>query len=247
MASKGKNARARNVVGSAPVESAPETETAEGSAPEGSAVEGSAPEGSAVEGSAVEGSAEGSEGSAPEGSAEGSEGSAPEGSAVDPLAEYGSESAPVAPAVPRSRSEGVALSWRARKPDGTRNVTRGGTLVRVDRKTRNRVAAGIEGGTLFVYDSLRDAFRALRLPDEKHIGFRTTAKLAERANRKISGSYGSADYRPFRSVFVKSESIRTAEGAEVIEDKRYIFEILDSLPSFEGDARGFLASLSKGK
>jgi hypothetical protein len=81
-------------------------------------------------------------------------------SPADPLAEFG----PAVVSVPRSRSAGVARSWED-------------SVVRAKRTTRNGVEAR-EGssGPFRKYDSLRKAFRALGLPDEKHIPFRIGLK-----------------------------------------------------------------------
>lgn len=75
-----------------------------------------------------------------------------------------------------SNSVGVALSWR--DPE-----------VRTARLTRDGVSVTVEGVTS-VYKSVAEAFRANRLPFEKHIKFR----LALKASRKEIFKHGDTDY-----------------------------------------------------
>ena len=75
-----------------------------------------------------------------------------------------------------SNSLGVALSWR--DPE-----------VRQARLTRDGVSVTVEGVTS-VYKSVAEAFRAHRLPFEKHIKFR----LALKASRKEVFKHGDTDY-----------------------------------------------------
>ena len=97
--------------------------------------------------------------------------------------------------VPKSRSAGVAESWRTVRADGSR--------VRTDRLTRDEVivrvvaADGSESTTGRRFGSLRKAFAGLGLPDAKHIAFRTAAKIAFKANGT-------------RSVFVAADGTRYA-------------------------------------
>ncbi|CAG9249994.1 hypothetical protein [Paraburkholderia caribensis] len=61
-------------------------------------------------------------------------------------------------------AEGVAETWQK-------------SWVRAARLTREGVAVTLPDGTERTYISVREAFRALRLPDTKHIRFRIVLKV----------------------------------------------------------------------
>lgn len=68
-----------------------------------------------------------------------------------------------------SNSDGVAASWVDSE-------------VRAARLTRDGVEVKVDGEVVGTYKSTRDAFRANRLPDNKHIRFRLKLKEAHREN-----------------------------------------------------------------
>lgn len=68
-----------------------------------------------------------------------------------------------------SNSDGVAASWADSE-------------VREARLTRDGVKVELEGKEVGTFKSTREAFRALRLPDNKHIRFRLRLKEAHRIN-----------------------------------------------------------------
>lgn len=68
-----------------------------------------------------------------------------------------------------SNSDGVAASWADSE-------------VREARLKRDGVEVKLDGKSVGIFKSTRDAFRALRLPDNKHIRFRLKLKEAHREN-----------------------------------------------------------------
>jgi hypothetical protein len=66
-----------------------------------------------------------------------------------------------------SNSDGVAASWVD-------------SDIRAARLTRDGVEVNLDGNSVGIFKSTREAFRALRLPDNKHIRFRLKLKEAHR-------------------------------------------------------------------
>lgn len=75
-----------------------------------------------------------------------------------------------------SNSEGVAASWVD-------------SNIRAARLTRDGVSVELDGKNVGVYKSTREAFRNLRLPDNKHIRFRLRLKEAHRDHHGESATF----------------------------------------------------------
>lgn len=91
-----------------------------------------------------------------------------------------------------SNSDGVAASWADSEVRGAR-LKRDGVEVKLD------------GKTVGVFKSTREAFRALRLPDNKHIRFRLKLKEAHRENGESATFENNNKHYVFSIVEIDAE------------------------------------------
>jgi hypothetical protein len=91
-----------------------------------------------------------------------------------------------------SNSDGVAASWADNE-------------VREARLKRDGVEVKLDGKSVGIYKSTREAFRALRLPDNKHIRFRLKLKEAHRENGESATFEHNNKHYVFSIVEIEAE------------------------------------------